>query len=64
MRPAVLLPLLASVATMGSTPASAAPGENLVKPLEVRTVFTNGKHNAFTALRRFQGDLWLAFRAG
>jgi len=64
MKPAFLLPLLASFATMGSTPACAAPGENLVKPLEVRTVFTNGKHNAFTALRRFQGDLWLAFRAG
>jgi hypothetical protein len=64
MKPAVLLPLLAFVAAIGSTPVSAAPAENLVKPLEVRTVFANGKHNAFTALRRFQGDLWLAFRAG
>ncbi|MDQ3625367.1 MAG: exo-alpha-sialidase [Verrucomicrobiota bacterium] len=37
---------------------------DLVKPLEVRKVFANGKHNAFTAMRRFKGDLWLAFRAG
>lgn len=35
-----------------------------VKPLEVRKVFTNSKHNAFTAMRRFKGDLYLAFRAG
>ncbi len=43
-----------SVAQETSTP---------VKPLEVRKVFANGKHNAFTALRRFKGDLYLAFRA-
>lgn len=35
-----------------------------VKPLEVRKVLADGKHNAFTAMRRFKGDLWLAFRSG
>lgn len=44
--------------------SSAATADGLVKPLEVRTVYANGKHNAFTAMRRFQGDLWLAFRCG
>lgn len=38
--------------------------QDLVKPLEVRQVFANGKHNAFTAMRRFKGELYLAFRAG
>ena len=38
--------------------------QNLVKPPEVRQVFANGKHNAFTAMRRFKGELYLAFRAG
>ena len=38
--------------------------DDIVKPLEVRKVFANGKHNAFTAMRRFKGDLWLAFRSG
>lgn len=38
--------------------------QELVKPLEVRQVFANGKHNAFTAMRRFRGELYLAFRAG
>ena len=37
--------------------------QDLVKPLEVRQVFANGKHNAFTAMRRFKGELYLAFRA-
>lgn len=35
----------------------------LVQPLEVRTIRADGKHNAFTAFRRFKGKLWLAFRA-
>lgn len=43
---------------------SSAMAEKLVKPLEVRKVFANGKHNAFTAMRRFKGELYLAFRAG
>ena len=43
---------------------SPVTADELIKPLEVRKVFTNGKHNAFTAMRRFKGDLYLAFRAG
>lgn len=35
----------------------------LVQATEVRTVRADGKHNAFTALRRFKGKLFLAFRA-
>lgn len=52
--------LMAILAVIGR-PSSA---QELVQPLEVRKVFSNGKHNAFTALRRFKGDLYLAFRAG
>jgi hypothetical protein len=33
-----------------------------VSPCAVRTVYANGKHNAFTALVRFRGQLFLAFR--
>lgn len=44
--------------------AASIHAEDTVKPLEVRKVFANGKHNAFTAMRRFKGDLWLAFRSG
>lgn len=42
--------------------AGAEPGEPPVQPRAVRKVFGDGKHNAFTALARFKGDLWLAFR--
>ncbi len=40
------------------------PAEPPVQPREVRKVFANGKHNAFTAFVRFRGELWLAFRSG
>lgn len=42
--------------------ASSCWAQNLVKPLEVRTVVADGKHNAFTAFVRWKGDYWLAFR--
>lgn len=45
-----------------AVPTSAAAADNLVKPTEVRKVYGNGKHNAFTALARFHGAYWLAFR--
>jgi acyl-CoA thioesterase-1 len=35
----------------------------LVQPGSVRAIVADGKHNAFTALARFRGDLWLAFRS-
>lgn len=53
--------ILILLALLTTLPCSA---QELVKPLEVRTVYSNGKHNAFTALRRFKGALYLAFRAG
>ena len=55
-----LILLAASCAALSSSTRA----DDLVKPLEVRKVFANGKHNAFTAMRRFQGNLWLAFRSG
>ena len=36
----------------------------LVQPREVRKVYGDGRHNAFTALARFRGQFWLAFRSG
>jgi hypothetical protein len=46
--------------------ASMARAESpLVQPQDVRKVFGDGKtHNAFTALAKFKGDYWLAFRSG
>jgi len=35
-----------------------------VAPTEVRTVRSDGLHNAFTALAKYRGQYWLAFRAG
>ena len=46
-----------------SASASSAEPAALVAPREVRTVRADGQHNAFTALARFRGQLWLAFRA-
>jgi hypothetical protein len=34
------------------------------QPREVRKIFGDGKHNAFTALARFRDQYWLAFRTG
>ena len=57
-RIALSLLLAATIFNLSSTRA-----DEPIKPLEVRKVYTNGKHNAFTAMRRFKGDLFLAFRA-
>ncbi len=58
------LPLAAIPAFLSLMAAAPLPAQDLVKPLEVRKVFSNGRHNAFTAMRRFKGGLYLAFRAG
>lgn len=58
------LSTLLLIAAAASFARSVAIADELVKPLEVRQIYSNGKHNAFTALRRFNGDLFLAFRAG
>jgi hypothetical protein len=57
----IRLPSLALAACLALPAITHA--EDLVKPLEVRKIFDNGKHNAFTAMRRFKGDLYLAFRS-
>jgi hypothetical protein len=42
--------------------AQSLPTEGPVKPREVRKVYANGKHNAFTAFVRWKDAYWLAFR--
>ena len=42
--------------------AQALPTEGPVKPKEVRKIYGDGKHNAFTAFRKWQGAYWIAFR--
>lgn len=42
--------------------AQPLPVEGPVKAREVRKVFGDGKHNAFTAFRKWKGAYWLAFR--
>jgi hypothetical protein len=54
----VLLSLAAATAVKAAEPAS-----QLVPPREVRKLVADGKHNAFTALTRFQDRFWLAFRS-
>jgi len=57
----ILLVLLFVVGT--ALAANAAELDDApVQPRAVRKVFGDGNHNAFTALTRFKGDLWLAFR--
>ncbi len=58
IRCAVLLALLAVASVQ-----AAGPAEQLVQPLEVRKLYADGKHNAFTALVTFQDRFWLAFRS-
>jgi hypothetical protein len=48
-------------AAVASSPGDAA--RPLVAPREVRKLYADGKHNAFTALVRFRDRLWLAFRS-
>lgn len=55
--------LLLVVALLGLGPLRGAEPTPLpVQPREVRKVRADGRHNAFTALARFRGQLWLAFR--
>ena len=52
------------IITAAGLALTGARADDPIKPVEVRKIFSNGKHNAFTAMRRFKGDLFLAFRAG
>src|SRR5262245_14099116 len=42
--------------------AQSLPTEGPVKPREIRKVYADGKHNAFTAFVRWKEAYWLAFR--
>ena len=59
-RPA-LKPLLALLGLLLLPPAESVPA-NTVEPKSVTKIFTNGQHNAFTALIGFKGAYYLAFR--
>jgi hypothetical protein len=52
------------VCFLGSATGSVGDSPSTVKPTEVRRVYSDGKHNAFTALARFSDRYWLAFRTG
>ena len=58
--------LLAACATFLILPQLASaqplPSEGVTRPREVRKIFADGKHNAFTAFRRWKGAYWIAFR--
>jgi hypothetical protein len=53
---------LALAALLAPVAPAAEPGEFPVKPKEVRKVFADGRHNAFTAFVKFKGQYLLAFR--
>lgn len=55
--------LLLSCLVLGLFVAGHASAQT-IQPREVRKLVADGKHNAFTALIRFNGALWLAFRSG
>lgn len=55
--------LLAALLLVGAIPTLSL-AQAPVKPREVRKIFADGKHNAFTALIRYRDQLWLAFRSG
>lgn len=55
---------LAIIPLFAAPTQAADPPDFPVKPTEVRKVFGDGKHNAFTAFVRFKDRYWLAFRNG
>lgn len=59
MRSIVACLLAAGACSMGYGADSEPP----VQPREVKKVFGDGRHNAFTAMVRYRNELWLAFRA-
>jgi hypothetical protein len=57
-----LLAGLALVSLCLTANAQSLPTEGAVKPREIRKIYADGKHNAFTALVRWKDAYWLAFR--
>lgn len=56
--------LLAAASLLVGAVPNPTSAQTPVQPREVRKVYADGKHNAFTALIRFREQLWLAFRTG
>lgn len=56
--------LLVSSCVLGLKAPALAEEKPLVAPRSVRKLVADGKHNAFTALVRWQDHYWLAYRAG
>lgn len=54
---------LLGLVAVSAVSAAAEPAGPLVSPREVRKLYADGKHNAFTALAKFQDHFWLAFRS-
>lgn len=51
------------IALSGPAIVAAAPNLPTVEVSDVRRVFHNGEHNAFTDLARWKGKFWLTFRS-
>jgi hypothetical protein len=58
----LLIPIGTVLLAVGPAAIQASAEDAPVKPLEVRTVVEDGKHNAFTALVQWDDAFWLAFR--
>lgn len=54
---------LITLFTLGLTLATGPASAQTVEPNSVRKLFSDGKHNAFTALVRFKESYYLAFRS-
>ena len=64
-RPPIQFALLVAAGLLALGVSSAGAGEpDLVKPLSVRAIVADGKHNAFTAMIRWKDRYWLTFRKG
>lgn len=62
----LLRPLASAVALLGAILVAApaiAPAAPAVRVENIRRVFHNGEHNAFTDLIRWRGQFWLTFRS-
>ncbi len=61
----VLLSMIGCIALFGLPQPSQGqplPQEGPVKPRQVRKIFGDGKHNAFTAFRKWKETYWISFR--
>ncbi len=59
----LFLSLACSLAAFGGLASASAATPPTVRVENIRRVFHNGEHNAFTDLIRWKGKFWLAFRS-